>query len=271
MSNLFTLIFLVLSVTQVYSQDDWFSYITEKDKEFMAVTTNLRYDNAKPNYKNLLIVGKTTQKCHKNGYPTELGLEELFTFSDTTAQVLNRTVKKNRLVGVLTYQCNGFDVFYIKDTVGVRAALEKVYGNYFNNEKYYIFLKQDKRWQYYKDILFPKRFTDDFFINQELLTALFYDGYNLNDEYNLIHWFYFKKEKYRKKFLEKLKVINVTVHSLKTIEGKNHPYELQLVRKDQLQPAFIDELTRTFGIFAESYGGFYDGWGIKLNYSYGYT
>lgn len=261
--NLLFSILLFIIVKNVHAQDDWVSYITEKDKGFMAVTVNLRYDNARPNYKNLVLVGRSTSNCHKNGYPNEQGLEDLFAFSDTIAQVLNRTVKKNRLVGVLTYQCTGFDVFYVKDTTHVRNALQTVLDQNFDAGKNYIFINRDKRWQYFKENLYPKEFTEDFFINQELLSALFYDGYDLNETYNLMHWFYFRKEKHRKRFLDRLEVINVTVDSLKTVKDSRYPYELQLSRKDPLQPAYIDELTRTFSILADNYGGYYDGWGIK--------
>lgn len=260
--NLLFSILIFFTAKTMDAQDDWMSYISEKNKGFMALTVNLRYDIVKPNYKNLVLVGRNTNNCHKNGYPNEQGLQELFTFSDTIAQVLNRTVK-NRLVGVLTYQCTGFDVFYVKDTTNVRTALQTVIDRDFDIGRDYIFISRDKRWKYFKENLFPKNLSEDFFINQELLTGLFYDGYDLNETYNLMHWFYFRKEKQRDKFVDKIKVINVKIDSLNTIKDSKFPYEVQLSRKDTLQPAFIDELTRTFSIIADNYGGYYDGWGIK--------
>jgi len=51
----------------------------------MSISIDLDFNDYKPNYKNLLIVGTNYKKCLKNGFPDKGGLEELFSFSDSVA------------------------------------------------------------------------------------------------------------------------------------------------------------------------------------------
>ena len=72
-------IFLIGFSLQSYAQEEsWETYIAKKDKGFMTVTVNMELNFARPNYKNLLIVGTHTSKCLKNDYPKEGGLENNF-------------------------------------------------------------------------------------------------------------------------------------------------------------------------------------------------
>jgi len=90
----YSFIILFLGGFSVIAQeDDWDSFLTEKEKGIMAITTNFRYVQSKPTYKNLLIVGSNTRKCHNNGAPKTDGLEEIYTFSDSVAQVIDKLTK----------------------------------------------------------------------------------------------------------------------------------------------------------------------------------
>jgi len=243
-------------------EDDWDSFLAEKEKGIMAITTNYRYVQSKPSYKNLLIVGSNTRKCHKNGAPKSDGLEEIYTFSDSVAQVVNQ-LTKNRLVGIITYQCSGFDVYYVKDTTNLRASMNKLFHNKFQKHNNYLYIQRDKKWKYFSDILYPKDISDNFFSNQEYLNQLFYKGLDFSKKIKITHWASFKKEKRRLKFIEKIKVLNFKVDSLKLKKETKQPFEVQFSREDNLNLDFINELTRVLGMLSTSYYGYYDGWEIE--------
>lgn len=253
---------LFLGCFYSYAQDDWGNYVIEKEKGIMAITLNYKYMLAKPNYKNLLLVGKRTNKCYNNGVPNPEGLEEIYDFSDAAANEISKLSKKNRLVGILTYQCTGFDVYYVKDTINLRNKMDSLYQKDFANSKKYLVIKRDKRWDYYKEVLYPKDISEDFFMSQDLLNRLLFEGRDLTKERKLNHYLYFKKDKNRQNFLEKIKTIDFKVDSLNFKKELDFPYELQMHREDTLHPTFIAELTKALKSFAIRNIGYYDGWGI---------
>ena len=256
-------ILLLLCFTLSHAQDDWGNYVIEKEKGIMAVTVNYKYMLGKPNYKNLVLVGKRTSKCFKNGVPNTDGLEEIYDFSDAVAEVITKSTKKNRLVGILTYQCTGFDVYYVKDTINLRNKIDSLYQKEFTNSKTYLVINRDKRWNYYKDVLYPKDESENFFMSQDLLNQLFFEGVDLTKKRKVNHYLYFKKEKNREKFLENIKSVKFKVDSLNIKKDKEYPYELQMSREDKLYPTFMAELTKVLKVYALSNKGYYDGWGIE--------
>ena len=256
-------ILLLLVCFFSYAQDDWGNYVIEKEKGIMAITVNYKYMLAKPNYKNLVLVGKRTNKCFNNGVPNEEGLEEIYDFSDAAANEISKLSEKNRLVGILTYQCTGFDVYYVKDTVNLRNKLDSLYQKDFTNAKKYLVINRDKRWNYYKEVLYPKNTSEDFFMSQDLLNQLFFEGVDLTKKRKLNHYLYFKKDRNRENFLDKIKTIDFKVDSLNIKKDKEFPYELQMYREDELYPTFMAELTKVLNSLALSNNGYYDGWGIE--------
>jgi len=268
------IIFCSLSIN---AQDNWESYVLNKEKGLMYVSVNMDLNYTKPNYRNLLIVGINTKKCLNNGYPDAEGLEELYVFSDSIANIVDSKTK-NRLAGILTYQCTGFDIFYVKDTVGLRSAIHQTIQKNFSQTKNYLVVERDKNWDYYKNTLYPKEYTEDFFINQDFLRQLVEEGDDLTVPRELKHWAYFKNPKKRDKFIEDVKKLEFAIDSVnykkdkKFLDGLNslyysrvrtYPYEVKISRKDSINPASISKLTRTLKFLANSLSGKYDGWGFE--------
>jgi len=258
------LIILIFFNSQINSQEDeWESYIVEKDKGPIAISVNMKYEYARPNYKNLLIVGKHTTKCLKNGYPSEKGLEKMYTFSDSIATIVDR-LTKNRLVGILTYQCSGFDIFYVKDTTDLRKTILTQINKNFNDSKTYLEIEGDKKWKYYHESLYPSDDSQEFLMNHELLTGLVYNGDKLTQPRKITHWFYFLRDKKRQKFIDKIRTLDFTIDSLNYKKKRRYPYELQVSRKDSVNPTSILKLTKSLTNFANLLYSEYDGWSAPL-------
>lgn len=264
MKKSFLISILIFSNSIINAQDDWENYLVQKEKGLMAISVNMRYEYARPNYKHLLVVGTHTTKCLKNGYPTEKGLENIYTFSDSIANIIDG-LTKNRLVGIITYQCSGFDVFYVKDTTNIREIIVRQINTNFNSSKTYLQIEQDKKWKYYHTSLYPKDDTQEFFINHELLTEFIYQGDNLIQPRNIRHWFYFNREKKRQKFISKIRTLDFTIDSVNYKKKRDYyRYELQISRKDSIHPKSISKLTKTLTGFANLLYAEYDGWSAEL-------
>ena len=272
----FIYIFFLLSLT-INAQDNWETYLVKKEKGLMSISVNMDLNVTKPNYKNLLIVGTNTRKCLKNGYPNPDGLEDLYTFSDSVANAIDK-VTKSRLAGIITYQCAGLDVFYVKDTLNLREKLDETIHKNFFQTKSYTFIERDKNWDYYDNSLYPKDLSEDFFINQDFLRQLVEEGDDLAEPRELKHWVYFNNSKKRVKFINEIKKLEFAVDSVnykkdkKFVDVQNsfyysrvrsYPFEIKISRKDSINPSSISKLTFTLQALAKSLNGKYDGWGFE--------
>jgi len=273
---LLTIPIIFLSVT-INAQDNWESYLIKKEKGLMSISVNMDLNIAKPNYKNLLIVGVNTRKCLQNGYPDPDGLEELYTFSDSVANAIDE-ITKSRLAGIITYQCAGFDVFYVKDTLNLRQNIHETIDKNFSQSKNYTVIERDKNWDYYHNNLYPKNLSEDFFINQDFLKQLVEEGDDLAEPRELKHWIYFYNPKKRVKFIDEIKKLDFAIDSVnykkdkKFIDVQNsyyyskvksYPLEVKISRKDSINPASISKLTNMLKTFAGTLNGKYDGWGFE--------
>lgn len=242
------------------SKEDWVTYTIQKEKGPMVITTNLYYNfMGKPNYKNLLVVGTSTRDCKKNGYPDEFGLSKFYMLSDSIASKLDRLTKK-RLVGIITYQCSGLDVYYLKDTVGVKNTLQSYLDYNYALSKNYLLLSYDKKWKHYQENLVPKDFSDAFFITHEFINQLVIEGDNLKQPRKINHWVNFRNDRKRKQFLVEAKKLKFSVDSLKVDPKGYYRYRAVLSRKDSIKPEIIVSISKLMMKFTEAYSGVYNGW-----------
>jgi len=258
------LVFICSNILLSFAQkENWEDYIINKAKGPMAFTVNMNYYLKKPKYKNLLIVGTYTNKCFKNGYPNETGLKKLHAFSDSIANIVDK-VTKSRLAGIITYQCTGFDVFHVKDTIGLRDKLSTFMSTDYNTSKNYLEIKADKRLSYLTGSLLPNDLSNDFFVNHELLTDLVHNGDDLTKPRRMEHWLYFREEKKRQMFIDLIEAVNFKVDSTKYEKGAYYPFELKMSRVDSVNPTSIAELTSMLKKVSNNFHGTYDGWSVAL-------
>lgn len=255
--------FIFIASFSAHAQDEWIDYVVAKDTGVLSVSMDLKYYVQKPNYKNLLIVGTEFRPCMKNGFPEADSLDGLFSFSDSTAAVINR-VTRNELVGILTYRCLAFDVYYVKDTLGIRENLGSMMQRGFENSELYLTLKRDRNWDYYFTNLLPVNLSEDFLIDHEYLNNLVLQGDDLQGLRKVRHWIYFKNLKQRIKMSEKLESLKFSLDSIKYLRERQFPYELQVSRMDSITPKKVSELTTLMKVLSQAYQAQYDGWGTEV-------
>jgi hypothetical protein len=229
----------------------------------MSIAIDLSVEVAKPNYKNLLIVGTRFKSCFKNGFPKEEGLDKLYAYSDSTSAVINKSTR-NRLVGIITYQCMGFDIYYVKDTLDIRTNLNKLIQENFSLPDAYIEIRKDKSWTYYYNFLYPTNISLEFLFDQDYLHDLVLQGDDLKGLRKVNHWLYFKNVNLRNSAGERLKILNFSLDSIAYRKGSKLAYELKISRHDSINPDSIDQLTTLLRLLCVSYKAQYDGWGTEV-------
>ncbi len=260
-SYLFLAIFFLMT-SNFYAQDFWGNYLLKKDAGLFSVMVNMELDYVKPYYKNVLIVGTQVDSCYANGFPKVAGLKDLINFSDATAMVLD-SLTKNKLVGIITYKCSGFDVYYIKDTTDVRDRIQKLIDRSFKNSMNFFYMQRDKRWEYYYTNLFPAYYNDDFFADQDYLLEMVEAGDDLTQDRDVSHWFYFNSDRRREKFKENVEKLEFKVDSLAYKKDKSYPYEIKITRKESMNPESIVQVTTVLRTLSVNFSGQYDGWSTE--------
>ena len=262
-SYILLLVFLFSYSFQMLAQEEsWETYIKKAETNLMEVTVNMDLYYERPNYKNLLIVATKTKHCYKNGFPKPIGLEEFYTFSDSLAFKIQK-LTKNKLAGILTYKCTGFDIYYVNDTTNLRYEINTVIERNFSNKQNYVIIRPDKKWTYFSETLLPTDLSNDFFINQEYLSQLAQTGDALDQPRIINHWFYFNNSKKRGKFIEKAKILSFSIDSVTYKKEKRYPYQAVISRKDSVHPKSISAITKVLKQLSKRYYGTYDGWEME--------
>ncbi len=259
---LIIVLMLYIGPVAVFSQSDWINYVKNEKKGIMAISVDLEPDSKIPKLHHVLIVGTRVKGCYKNGFPDDNGILYSDIFSDSIALGLNK-ITGNKKVGMISYKCLIFDIFYVKDTVGVRKEMNRILEKNYPYYPKYIVISKDKNWTYYYEKLFPPVFTEDFIYDQEILYKLVSSGDDLSQKRKVKHWVYFKNEKKRNDFIKKIGKLDFKVDSLNYKKGLKYPYEIQIYRKDLVYPESIESITGLLNIFVKASGGLYDGWGAE--------
>jgi len=257
------LILFMSSTSEMLAQEDWIDYVIMKDKGVMSVSLDLNLDLNKPNYRNLVVAGAKFKKCRKNGFPADDSLNDVYAFSDSVAIAIDKITSK-RLVAFLTYQCMAFDVYYVKDTMGLRDEITASLEEKFKPSLTYIDIKKDKNWEYYKNYLYPRDFSSEFLVDQNYLHDLVLQGDDLKGERLVNHWIYFKSVKKRNEFGSKVKKLEFSLDSIAYKRERSFPYELNISRKDSIDPVSIYRLTSMLRVLSSSMLGQYDGWSTEI-------
>lgn len=257
--------FSLFLVSSVVAQESWIDYVKMGDKGVMTVSVDLRFANEKPNFKNLLIVGTRFRSCLKNGLPKEEGLNELYAFSDSTSTVINKNTK-SVLVGIITTRCMGFDIYYVKDTVDLRANLNRVIRKNFNEADTYFDIAPEKLWAFYYKSLYAD-FSIESLFNQIYLYDLVLQGDDLKGLRKVNHWLYFKNVKSRNTAGMRLKTLKFSLDSIAFKKERDYAYKLVISRKDSIDPYSILKLTSLLRTESARYKGQYDGWSTELKVS----
>lgn len=251
------------TTSNIFAQEDWVEYVIIKDQGVMSVSLDLRLDLYRPNYKNLLVVGTKFKKCLKNGFPTEEGLNDIYTFSDSTSVLIDK-VTPSRLAGFMTYQCVAFDIYYVKDTTNLRNEMATMVGKYFNPDHVYFEMQRDKSWDYYRNYLYPRDFSSEFLIDQHYLHDLVLQGDDLKGLRKVNHWVYFKSVPKRNLFGKRLEELKFSLDSIAYKKDRAFPYELRVSRQDSIDPVSIYQLTSMLRLLSSSMNGEYDGWSTEV-------
>jgi len=126
--------------------------------------------------------------------------------------------------------------------------------------KFYLNIKEDKNWSYYRDFLYPNEETLNYMGDQSVVMNLQEAGDPLTRERRVDHWLYFSTEADMKKCKEELIKEDYTIESSGINKDTTLPFELQIWRIDKVDINSIYPITSELRGLAKKYNGEHDGW-----------
>lgn len=242
----------------------WDTYMAKMGNMPASVLVNLGLIEIAPDrrFPFLVITGPKTKNCTTMGLPDkeEIGvLEEILT---ATGNFITGVTPKV-LAGTVTRNCERLNYYYVKDTTGIRTALNRMYTRSFKNYAYVIGVKADPDWNSYRNFLFPDEETRNWMENDRILTAMLQAGDSLKGERQIDFLLSFRSDSDRSG-LGKFAIsrgYTVTNSTGNTVPGA--PFEVVVAERSVLKTDSINRRSMELKMSARNHNGYYDGWSAK--------
>jgi uncharacterized protein (TIGR01619 family) len=262
---LLTLLAILTFISQMTAQnpeEQWDAYIASYEDGKPGSTT-LRMDliNSSPvnNFDYVLVTGLTYKTSNENGFPEGETFNILHKVGDELIELIRKETEMIS-VGSFMYNKARLEYFYIKDPKNIVSKIEEFYKTKYSDYEFYLNVKEDKEWKYYRDFLYPNEETKNYMADQSVLRNLEEAGDNLTKARRIDHWLYFPNETEMNKCKEQLVKLKFTIQSAGINKETNLPFELQIWRIDKVNIDAIYPITSSLRIEAQKYNGDYDGW-----------
>jgi len=260
-----SLLFILIFCQFVFGQNNaehWESYIASYENNQPGSTT-VRMDifDQTPmlKYKYVLVTGIKYTSERKDGFPENETFKLLHKVGDELIDLINKN-SKTIFVGSFMYDFERLEYFYIKADNGIEDKLKEFYNSNYPDYDYYINLKEDNNWSYYREFLYPSTEIIEYLGDQRVVQNLIDAGDNLSKARRVDHWVYFSDKSKMEAFRKELKKLNFKIQSATKIEHDSTPFMIQFYRTDKVDLDSIYAITSSLRELAISLGGEYDGW-----------
>ena len=263
---LLIIIFSTTQMTAQNSEEQWDTYMATYENEKPGSTT-LRMDliNSTPikEFDYVLVTGLTYETSKENGFPENETFSLLHKVADELIEIIQKETEFI-LVGSFMYNNERLEYFYIKEQKNIISKIENFYKANYPEYKFYLNVKEDKEWKYYRDFLYPNEETKNYMADQSVLRNLEEAGDNLTKARRVDHWLYFSKESEMNKCRADLEKSNFKVQNAGINKETNLPFELQVWRIDNVDIDSIYPITSDLRKRAKKFNGEYDGWETSI-------
>ena len=256
---------VILFVNASAQTEHWDTYMAKFGDKPGSVLVDMGYKDAAPDgrYPFLLVTGPKAQDCNKQRLPGNEEIDRLEEILDATSNFITGVTAKV-LVGTFTYDCERLNYYYVKDTMGVRNAIMRLYNRSYPNYEYAINMKADREWSTYRTFLYPGDETLNWMENDKILTKLLQQGDSLKQARDINFELYFKADTGRQAFAGFAKMKGYKADMTKVSKSANLPYELVLTKRGFVKMDAINEMTQELKNELKKYNSLYVGWDAPL-------
>lgn len=106
-------------------------------------------------YPHLLIAGTKYKTSNDDGFPENGDFPILFNLGDELYDLIEAETQVI-MVGSFLYNEERLEYFYVQNPNKLVSKIEEFYRKNYSDRKFFITIKEDKEWMYYKEFLYPK-------------------------------------------------------------------------------------------------------------------
>jgi len=242
------------------TKEKWDSYISIfEDKKPGSITLRMDLITIAPLKKKpfILVTGLNYNSNRKDGLPEDETFEKLDKIEQELSKFLNKNCK-NIIVGSFIHNYELLNYFYIEPNSNIKNKLQKFYSTKYPKYKYYINIKEDKSWSYYKDFLYPNEETKSYMDAQSILKKINESKDNFSPQKKIEYWISFENKKDFKNF--KLEIIKQGFKIEKTeVSSKNSPtFKLKIWKNSKADINSIYPIISELKEMAKNFNGKYE-------------
>jgi hypothetical protein len=246
-------------------QEHWDTYMSILGDKPASVLVDMALQPTAPNklYPYLVITGPRTENCNAQKLPATEEIPLLEEMLDATSIFLSGVTAKT-LAGTLTYNCERLNYYYVKDTMGIRSAINRLYERSYKNHHYTVKIKHEPEWKTYRTFLYPDEQTQLWMENNRKISEMRQAGDSLTKERNINFTLYLPSEATRDSIMLFASKEQLTSAKL-PMSMSGSLYGIILSKYGPVKMDIINTLSAKIIAEAKKYKGYYyKGWSADI-------
>ncbi len=238
---------------------NWDTYMAQFNGKPGSVLVDMGLQSSAPDkrYPYLVITGPAVERCPPNGLPAAGAIEGLEEILERTTNFITG-ISAHVLAGTVTCNCERLNYYYVRDTLGLRGAVARMYNKNYKEQPYSIKIKYDPNWISYRTFLYPDDKTKRWMESTKIITAMLQAGDSLTQKRNINFKFNFQTEQERIKFVEAVRARDYRAdRQYTTGDGVAG---VVVGKFDIVRMSLVDSMAEYLGDEAKKYRGVYLGW-----------
>gem|GEM_PF-945985 len=256
----------ICSVSDALGQNEnWDTYLAKFDGKPGSIMVDLAQFDKAPDkrYPFLVITGPQARSIDKNGIPDKEEIDALEGVLDATTSFLTG-VTAEVLTGTFTYNGKRVNYYYVRDTMGVRTAVQRLYNRNYKEYKYVLTIKSDPQWLTYLTFLYPSEQNQNWMENEKIMAGMLEKGDSLTRKRNIVFQTLFKTDTARSAFMDFVLAHGYKTEKMATVEKISSPYVYSFYKYDAVKMDSLSVWTDEIKQQVKSHDGLYSGWTAPL-------
>lgn len=245
-------------------ETDWDMYVTIMDEAKALVMIDMAAIQVAPiiTYSNLLGIQIAIQHPTEDGFYQDSERDVLFGIEDRIEEVF-RTEAHAKHVATITTGGSRMLYFYAEDDTYLAGLVGKIASEYSQYQFNYL-LEKDAPWNFYFNVVYPSTLDFQIMKNRRVIQNMANAGADLEEEYEVNHWFFFDNGASRGQAKVRLmaKDYEILEDNFYNESVPGTPFGLHILGRHNLTIETLTELTYDFFELAEEFSGIYDGWEV---------
>lgn len=244
-----------------YAQENWDTYMARIDGKPASILVDMGLFDKAPDHRLpfLVVTGPKAKNCGKDGIPSRDEIPELEEILDASTSFITG-VTPLQLCGTYTYHCERLNYYYVKDSFGVRTAIQRMYRRNFKDRDYVLNIRYDPEWRSYLNFLYP---TDEMKIwmeNEQIMMKILQSGDSLKTARDIVFEAAFPTDSITTSFTTFLQRHGFDVRSTEKLHGRIAANKVTFTRHAKVNIDTMNTWTAALKQEIDTLGGIYNGW-----------